>query len=98
MPNCIRRPFAALAACLLLLASAAPAAAYSSEEHANTPIVFDAVVVRPIGFATFLFGCGLFVASLPLIAVTIPQDIDKPFATLVKRPASFVWQDELGGH
>ena len=93
-----RRTLAAFAILLLVTASTTPAAAYSVDEQANTPVVFDAVILRPLGIATFLFGTTLFVAGLPLMAVTRPQDIGIPFEALVAKPASFVWGDELGGH
>jgi hypothetical protein len=93
-----RSTLAALAAALLCATSAVPAAAYSVDENADTPVVFDALIVRPFGFVSFVFGSSLFVASLPLVAVTRPQDIDEPWKALVVRPARFVWGDELGAH
>lgn len=94
----IRRTLAAFATLLMLIASSAPAAALGTDDQANTPVVFDAMVLRPLGVVTFLFGTSLFVASLPLVAVTRPQDIGVPFEALVAKPAGFVWGDELGGH
>jgi len=98
MPARIRRILAAFAAVLMVSASAAPAAAYSADESANMPVVFDTVFMRPVGLVTFFVGTSLFVASLPLVAVTRPQDIGQPFELLVAKPARFVWKDELGGH
>jgi len=98
MPARLRRILAAFAALLLVTTAALPAAAYSTDEHANTPVVFDTIILRPLGFVTVVFGTSLFVASLPLVAVTRPQDIDKPWNALVVRPVRFVWGDELGGH
>lgn len=98
MPAPIRRALAAFATLLVFSASALPAAAYSTEEHADTPVVFDSVVLRPLGVVTFIFGTTLFCASLPLVVVTRPQDIGTPFESLVAKPARFVWGDELGGH
>lgn len=94
----IRRTLAAFATLLMLIASSAPASALGTDDQANTPVVFDTVVLRPLGVVTFLFGTSLFVASLPLVAVTRPQDIGVPFEALVAKPAAFVWGDELGGH
>lgn len=94
----IRRTLAAFATLLMLTASAVPAAAYENDEQAKTPVVFDTVILRPLGVVTFLFGTTLFVASLPLVAVTRPQDIGVPFNALVAKPAIFVWGDELGDH
>ena len=95
----IRRTLAALVALLMLGTAAGPAAATrSSEDVANAPVVFDVLVLRPIGFATLALGTGLFLVSLPLLVVTRPQEIDKPFGHLVAGPAKFLWSDSLGGH
>jgi len=98
MPARFRSALAVFAALLVLMTSAVPAAAYGTDESANTPIVFDAVIMRPLGFVTLAFGTSLFIASLPLVAVTRPQDIGKPWDALVASPARFIWKDELGGH
>ena len=94
----IRRLVAALAVALVISTPATTALAYSTEEHANTPVVFDAMVVRPLGLVTVVLGTALFCASLPLVLVTRPTDIDKPFHALVIKPVRFVWVDDLGGH
>jgi len=98
MPARLRSTFAAIAAFLVCATSSAPAGAVGVEEHQTTPVVFDAIIVRPLGFATFVFGTAMFVVSLPIVAVTRPQDIDKPWDHLVVAPARFVWGDKLGGH
>ena len=94
----IRTTLAALAALLLLTTPVSAANAYSAAEYANTSIVFDSLVLRPLGLATFFFGSSLFVAALPLVAITRPHEIAVPFRALVIRPARFVWVDSLGGH
>ena len=94
----IRRLVAALAVALVISSPATTALAYSSDENANTPVVFDAMIVRPLGIVTFILGTSLFCAALPLVLVTRPTDIDKPFDALVIKPARFVWVDDLGGH
>lgn len=83
----------------MLSGAASPAvAAASAEEAANAPVIFDVLIMRPIGFATLALGTGLFVVSLPIVAVTKPQQIDEPFRRLVVHPAKFLWVDPLGGH
>lgn len=98
MPARIRSTLAALAALLMLATSAVPASAYSEAENANTPVVFDTMFLRPIGLATFLFGSSLFIAGLPLIAITRPTDIATPWNSLVASPARYVWGEPLGEH
>ncbi|MCH2186939.1 hypothetical protein MK280_13820 [Myxococcota bacterium] len=66
-------------------------------EEASTPVVFDTFVMKPLGFVTFVGGVCAFAASLPIVAVTRPQDIGVPFEALVGRPARFVWGERIGG-
>ena len=95
----IRRLFAVGFATLLLCTAATPAAAgYNTDEAASTPVVFDVLIMRPVGFVALGLGTGLFVASLPILAVSRPQDIDKPWHTLIVRPCRFLWSDPLGEH
>lgn len=98
-PGGIRRACAALITLILVFAVATPAAAnYETDEGANAPVVFDVLIMRPIGFVALGLGSGLFVASLPIALVSRPQDIDKPFHMLVARPSKFLWGDPIGQH
>ena len=98
MPARIRSTLAAFAALLMLATSAVPAAAYTDEDNATSPVVFDSMFLRPIGLATFFFGSALFVVGLPIIAITRPTDIATPWRSLVVNPARYVWVDPLGEH
>ncbi len=98
MPVRLRSALAALAALLMLTTSTLPAAAFSEMESSNTPVVFDSLFLRPLGIATFAFGSALFIAGLPIIAITRPTDIATPFRSLVIGPARYVWADPLGEH
>lgn len=98
MPARIRRTLAALAALLMLATSAVPAAAYTEEDSASTPVVFDSLFLRPVGIATFFFGSALFIAGLPILAITRPTDIATPWQSLVVNPARYVWGDPIGEH
>jgi hypothetical protein len=94
---------AALVALFMLSLSATTSQAAStrsgmSSKDSRTPVVFDVLILRPLGLATLALGAGLFVISLPLVAVTRPQDIEKPFNIFLVRPCRFIWKDELGGH
>ncbi len=99
MPAATRRSLAALVALVLLFTAVSPAAAtVSSAEAAKAPVVFDVLVMRPVGFVTLVLGASLFAVALPFIAVTRPTDIGKPFDQLVVKPAKFLWSDSLGSH
>lgn len=104
MPARLRRFLAASCALVLLLGVTAPA--YSSSESMRSlmggsdPVspAFDAIVLRPLGFVTLIGGTALFLVAVPLVAITRPHEIGKPFERLVAAPARYVWMDPLGTH
>ncbi len=101
MSNRIRRSVALLAAILMfttVFASTANADTISQGDAANASPVVDALVLRPAGFLSLIVGTTLFLATAPIVLVTRPTDIDKPFKQLVVRPAKYLWVDPLGGH
>ncbi len=101
MSNRIRRSVAGLTAALLLVTAAAtPALAQtrSQGDAANASPVLDVMLLRPAGFVSLVVGVGLMVVLTPLILITRPQDIGKPFEQLVVKPARFLWVDPIGGH
>ena len=101
MSNPIRRTVALLAAVLMfstVFASAASANTISQGDAANASPVVDVLVLRPVGFVSLIVGSTLFLATAPIVLVTRPTDIDKPFKQLVVRPAKYLWVDPLGGH
>jgi len=101
MSNRIRRSVAGVTAALLLSTVAtAPALAQtrSREDAANASPVLDVMLLRPVGFVSFVVGVGLMVALTPIILLTRPQEINKPFEQLVVKPARFLWVDPIGGH
>jgi hypothetical protein len=101
MSNRIRRSVAGVTAALLLSTVAtAPALAQtrSKEDAANASPVLDVMLLRPVGFVSFVVGVGLMVALTPIVLLTRPQEINKPFEQLVVKPARFLWVDPIGGH
>lgn len=101
MSNRLRRTLAAIAAVLMLqttLAAASTANTVTQGDAANASPVVDVLVLRPAGFVSLLIGASLFVASAPVVLVTRPHEIGKPFDQLVVRPAKFLWVDSIGGH
>jgi hypothetical protein len=96
----IRRSLAVLTACVMLLAAGSNAAADQVNEVQNgsSPVVFDVLILRPLGFATLGIGTGLFVASVPILLITRPQQIGLSAEYLLGKPAKYLWVDDLGGH
>ncbi len=99
MSAVIRRLLAVLIALSVLAPTAIQAEENATHQEAsNAPVVVDVLVMRPVGFVSLVLGVGLFAVTTPLVIVTRPQEIDKPFTQLVIRPAKFLWSDPLGGH
>jgi ABC-type transport system involved in cytochrome c biogenesis permease subunit len=88
----------------LLLASAAPALADTvtmngnNEQSHTVPVLLDALFLRPVGMVVTAFGAVTFCAIAPIMAITRPTDIGKPFRSLVMGPARYTWVDPLGYH
>ena len=96
----IRTIVAVLAASALLCGSATAAAVdqgLSAREH-ETPLFLDMVLLRPAGLLLTTMGTALFVATSPIVLITRPTDIGKPFMALVARPFAYTFMDELGEH
>jgi hypothetical protein len=96
----IRRTLAALVAfSLLCMAGATHATEISMEEEAaKTPVVWDAIIMRPLGLAALAIGTAFFAVATPIVAITRPGDIGKVGHVLIVRPAKYVWADPLGAH
>lgn len=98
MPRRLRGLVVALVASAVL---AAPASAYSGrvgQEPDSVPVIFDMLFLRPVGLVVTGAGLAAFALTAPIVLVTRPTDIGKPFATLVVNPARFTFVDELGHH
>lgn len=96
----IRTIVAVLAASALLCGSvaAAPIEEGLSATAKATPLFFDMLVLRPGGLMLTAVGTVLFVATSPIVLITRPTDIAKPFKALVARPFAYTFMDELGEH
>jgi hypothetical protein len=97
MSNRLRR-ILVIASAALLLSTSATAQTVSQGDAANAPVMVDVMVLRPAGFISLVLGTGLFLAVTPLVLVTRPHEIGKPFNALVAKPALYLWRDPLGGH
>ena len=101
MSNRFRRFMALVGATLLfstVFATTASATNVSQGDAANASPVVDVMILRPAGFVSLVVGAGLFLVTSPIVLVTRPHEIDKPFKQLVVRPAKYIWVDPLGGH
>jgi len=91
----------ALAICALLLTHVGPAAATSlnnADREASVPVVIDAVFLRPVGLGVLVVGTVAYGLMAPLMAITRPTDMGKPFQQLVVAPARYTFVDPLGMH
>ena len=104
MQNRIRRFAAALATAGLVLSLATPALAsdrpYAVDaEPSAMPMIFDVLVMRPVGLAMTIVGTVTYVFPVaPIMAVTRPADLGKPIGPLVGAPARFTFSDPIGEH
>jgi hypothetical protein len=100
----MRSLIAALVMSAMVLSQAAPAfaggysASDSSERAHEVPVLFDALILRPVGMLVTAAGTAGFCMIAPIMAITRPTDMGKPFRALVIRPARFTWVDPLGHH
>lgn len=94
------RAVSTLAIAGLVCAQAAPAAAAARdfEDRGRVNLLFDIVLLRPMGLATTVMGAGAFALISPIVAITRPQEFRKPIDFLVLRPARYTFQDPLGHH
>jgi hypothetical protein len=101
MSNRIRRSVAAVTAALLLSTVATTpsfAQTRAQGDAANASPVLDVMLLRPVGFISLVVGVGLMAALTPIVLITRPHEINKPFEQLVVKPARFLWVDPIGGH
>jgi len=100
----IRPPLAAAVATIgLALALALPARADRIEEIGNdpasVPVIFDILVMRPIGLIATAVGAVFYVVPVaPIMAITRPAEITRPLYPLVGVPMAFTFQDPIGHH
>jgi hypothetical protein len=106
MHHPVRRIASAMLTLALALSLAAPASAESSlgagddrASEKSVPIVFDVLVLRPLGLAMTVMGTVFYAFPVaPLTAITRPTDIAKPFRLMVATPARYTFVDPLGEH
>ena len=102
MSRRIRGWVAVLTTAVVMLGGAAPALAFVDEgleaEQKKTPVLFDALFLRPLGLVLTAGGAVLFVPTGAVVGLTRPTDIGKPFKVLVGNPFRYTFMDPLGAH
>ena len=100
MNRWVRTLSATLGTAALLLTHVTPAGAASGlEDRGQVNIIFDALILRPMGIAVTALGSVVFgIAVAPIVAMTRPTDIRKPLDFMVLRPARYTFVDPLGHH
>ncbi len=102
MSGRIRGFAAALVASAVLLSGAAPALAFKDEGLAasekHTPVILDALLLRPFGLLLTAAGTVAFVPAGAFVGITRPTNIGKPFKILVAQPFRYTFLDPLGEH
>lgn len=99
MRKLIRSTFAAVAlvAALGLIPSHAGAVGYEdSLDDCAYPKVFDALVMRPLSFATMLVGAGSLVAFAPIWLPVVNKDTPQFASMMVVPAAQFAFVRPLG--
>jgi len=84
----------------LLLASTQPASAGTLEDidSQSVPPMVDLALLRPLGLAVTAVGAVAFVPAGAATALFAPDEMDKPFDFLVRRPFDYTFRDPLGSH
>ena len=86
----------------LVLTSAPPAMAFDQETsdlNHSVPVVFDILVMRPIGLVLTVAGLALYAMPVaPVMLLTRPSDVAKPLGPLVAAPGRFTFVDPIGQH
>jgi len=101
MAGRIRKSVAVFTALVVMLGVALPAGASTeTTKDASDPVspTVDLLLLRPLALVSLAVGSALFVVSSPILLITRPQDIGKPFKQLVGKPAKYVWADPIGVH
>ena len=94
---------AALAVAALLVANTAFAFEDISDEGLaaemqRTPVVLDALILRPVGLVMTAVGTVIFLPTAAIVSLTRPTDMPKPFHILVAKPFHYTFLDPLGSH
>ena len=85
--------------CLALPAGASSITRDDGDVPNSVPIVVDVLLLRPLGLMATAVGAVIYAFPVaPIVAVTRPGDLMKPFGPLVAEPGKFTFSDPLGQH
>jgi len=85
--------------CLALPAGAGGLARDDGDIPNSVPVVVDVLLLRPLGLMATAVGAVVYAFPVaPIVAVTRPGDLMKPFGPLVAAPGKFTFSDPLGQH
>ena len=94
-----RKVLGMLVAAIIMITSMNPTALAAIEdprsEVSGAGMAFDLVILRPLGIATTVIGCGFFVISLPFTVWT-EERIKQSGHSFVGEPASYTFVRPLG--
>ncbi|MEE9613578.1 MAG: hypothetical protein V3W31_01320 [Thermodesulfobacteriota bacterium] len=91
----MKRIIAIVFSALLVLSSVSPALAGEiNREPSGEAMIFDVLLVRPLGIVASVFGTGLFIVSLPF---TIPtKSVKMAGKKLVSEPLAYTFKRPVG--
>jgi hypothetical protein len=102
MSRRIRSFAAALTAATLIVASGSPALAFEdaglAATEAETPVMLDALFLRPMGLLMLGLGTVAMAPTAAVVGLTRPTDLAKPFKVLMANPFRYTFMDPLGSH
>jgi hypothetical protein len=103
MSRCLKRVSAVLIAVALLLIQVGPAAASTPaqdlENRGQTNLVFDGLILRPLGLVATAVGAAVWAVGVaPFVAITRPTDLGQSMDYLIMRPVRYTFSDPLGHH
>jgi hypothetical protein len=86
--------------CALLSVPSAASAFTDSDDvdQRSVNIVFDALILRPIGLVVTIGGAVAYGVTAAIVGITRPKDIGKPLGPLVIAPARYTFVDPIGQH
>lgn len=97
MNNLLKKMIASLYLAMFLALSL-PGVALANEQGTETgddvAIVFDLIILRPVGLVATVAGAVIFIGSLPISLST--WSVGKAFRALVQRPAVYTFVRTLG--
>lgn len=99
----MRKPLLTVFAALVAISlSIGPGTARAGSGHEDSledceyPKMFDLIVMRPLSFASFAVGTGLWAGLVPWTILVARSDLDEVTYRLMGKPAAFTFTRPLG--